>query len=298
MSEESSSQVATKKGPPSLRRRVLRSGLLLLALLALGLGVLLFFEDSFIYFPEKYPSPSGLWDPKRFRLPAEDVWFRASDGTELHGWFAPAPDPAGAILYCHGNGGNLTYLSDVAAGWVERGWSVFLFDYRGYGRSSGAPSEEGLYLDAEAAWDTLARQEEVDRERIVLFGQSLGGAVATELALRRKPRALVLEATFTRVADMAYRVVPLPGIGRLVRAKYATIEKIPRLSIPILVSHGNRDTMVPFEMGRRVYEAARDPRRFVEVEGADHNDLHLVGGRPYLDQLAAFLDEALGRTAR
>ncbi len=289
--EPSAPVVVEKKGPPSIRRRVLRSSLLLLAILVLALGVLLFFEESFIYFPEKYPA--GFWQPEAFRLPAEDVWFEASDGTALHGWFAPAKDPAGTILYSHGNGGNLTYLADVAHDWVERGWSVFLYDYRGYGRSAGVPGEAGLYLDAQAAWDATIRQEEVDPERIVLIGQSLGGAVATELALRSQPRALVLESTFTRVADMASRVVPLPGIGHLVRTKFETIDKIARVGVPLLVAHGNRDTMIPFDMGRRVYEAAKEPKRFVEVERADHNDLHVVGGRTYLDQVEAFLDEAL-----
>ncbi|MBI4613592.1 MAG: alpha/beta hydrolase [Planctomycetes bacterium] len=252
----------------------------------------MFFEDAFIYFPTKHPE--GRWDPKRLGLGVEDVHFAASDRTELHGWFVAAEAPVATLLFCHGNAGNITDRAEIAAAMREVGFSVFLFDYRGYGKSEGKPSEEGLYLDGEAAFDWLARQDDVDRGRIVLFGESLGGAVAAELALRRKAGALVLQSTFTSAREMARRVLPIFPVGPFLRHDYDTLGKAPRIRVPLLVVHGDRDSMIPFEMGRRIYEAANDPKRFHPVERADHNDLYDVGGMSYMRELRRFVEEHLG----
>lgn len=252
------------------------------------------FEESFIYFPDKYPR--GFWNPARIGIPAEDCYFRSADGTELHAWFIPARGaPLATLLHCHGNAGNLTHRAAIAAAMRDAGLSILLFDYRGYGRSAGRPSEEGLYADGEAAYDHLARQGDVDPARIVLFGESLGGAVACELALRRSsPAALVLESTFTRARDMARRVFPLLPVGPFLRHRLDTLAKLPRIRIPILVVHGDADEIVPFAMGERLFAAANEPKRFHRVRGAGHNDLHEVGGAAYARAIRDFLAEHLG----
>lgn len=248
------------------------------------------FENAFIYHPAPYPE--GDWNPAG--LAFEDAYFAAEDGTELHGWMVPAARPIATVLFSHGNAGNLAGRADNVRLLVGRGLSVFIYDYRGYGRSQGSPSEAGLYRDAVAAYDHLVRFDDVDRDRVVLFGRSLGAAVTCELALRRPAAAVLLESAFTSAPDMAGRVLPIPGLRHLVGQRFASIEKVGRIEAPIFILHGNRDSIIPFEMGRRLFEAAREPKRFLEIDGADHNDTYVVGGRAYFDAIERFIGEAVG----
>jgi uncharacterized protein len=170
------------------------------------------------------------------------------------------------------------------------GVSVQLFDYRGYGRSEGQPDEAGTYRDARAVYRHLVETRGVGPAALVVFGESLGAAVATQLALERPAAALILESPFTSIPDMARAAYPfLPPVGGLIRTRYDTVAKIPRLTLPLLVLHGDRDTIVPFAQGRRVFEAAGGPKRFHAIAGAGHNDTYLVGGEPYWRTLAEFL---------
>ena len=170
--------------------------------------------------------------------------------------------------------------------------SIFIFDYRGYGRSEGTPSEGGTYLDAEAALAYLGSRDDSDGNRTVLFGRSLGCAVAAEMAKRHQVEGVILESAITSIQAMAKRHYPfLPGIGLLIKTKYDALSKIGAVTAPVLVLHGDGDDIAPFEMGRELFAAANDPKRFHTIKGAGHNDTYVVGGGPYFDTIASFLNE-------
>jgi hypothetical protein len=243
-------------------------------------------DRQYVYFP-------APWEPRDWAqasgLPLEEVWFRAKDGTRLFGWFLQAPPLAAAVLlWAHGNAGNIIHRLDPLAELHRRGLSVFIFDYRGYGRSKGTPSEEGLYLDALAAYDHLLNERKIPPARIIAYGSSLGAAVAGELARQRLVAGLILETPFPSVeavARSAFRGLPA---HLFVQARYELARRLGQVRVPVLVLHGDRDSMIPFELGRAVFDAANEPKEFVTVHGADHNDLHLVGGETYYQAILQF----------
>jgi len=260
-------------------------GRLLILLLVVG-ALLLIFEKRLIYFPMSAleATPAGLG------LAHQELELRAEDGVRLHGWFLPVKGSQGSVLVCHGNGGNISHRLDRAMLIQSRlGRDVLLFDYRGYGRSEGSPDEPGTYRDARAAYRWL-REHGQGPERIVIFGESLGSAVALELALGSPARALVLESPFTSIPEMARAVYPFLPVWPLVRTRYDNLGKIGRLRLPLLVLHGDRDDVVPFSQGRRVFEAAPEPKRFFAIPGATHNDTYFVGGEAYWRAIADFLE--------
>lgn len=265
-----------------------RLGRVLLLLPAVALFVYIgipVIERRFIYFPER----RIVATPSDVGLEFEELRFSASDGVRLHAWFVPGRRDL-TLLWFHGNAGNIGDRSDfLRLLHDELGAGVFLLSYRGYGMSEGTPSEEGTYLDAEAALAAASAREEVDPKRIVYFGQSLGAAVAVELATRHRPQALVLESAFTSIADMAKLHYPFLPVGPLLRTRYDSLAKIGRVDAPVLMIHGDRDDIAPLEMGRRLFEAAGRPKAFREIEGAGHNDVHLVGGERYFAALREFL---------
>jgi hypothetical protein len=247
-------------------------------------------ERSFIYFPER----ELIGDPADFGLPFDDVSFTAGDGVRLHGWFAPGESGV-TWLWCHGNAGNISHrLENLRLLHDELGVSVFIFDYRGYGRSEGSPSEEGTYRDAEAALAHVLSRPDVDPERIVYFGRSLGAAVAVELATRRPPFALILESPLPSIAELARHHYPFLPVGGLLRTKYDSLSKIGRVRVPLLVLHGDQDEVIPFEAGRKLFEAANEPKRFYAIRGAGHNDTYIVGGREYFRALREFVESPPG----
>ena len=253
------------------------------------LVLLMLFEETFIFRPMKYPAGFG----KVEGLELEDAWFEAEDGTKLHGWYVPHEDPRALVLYCHGNAGNITHREDILRALHDRvGVSVLIFDYRGYGRSEGRPDEQGVSADARAARAWLARRESIPEgeaaEKIVLMGRSLGGAVAVDLAATDGARALVLESTFTSAPDMAGHIFPWLPVRPFVRAKFDSLGKIGDYHGPLLQSHGDADSIIPFELGRRLFEAANEPKRFVTLQGFDHNDFQ---PSTYYDQLTDFIDQ-------
>lgn len=248
--------------------------------------------NTLLYFPmrtlELTPAEAGL----RY----SEVQFEAEDRTSLHGWWIPGggTPPLAHILYFHGNAGNVANRVPHARLLVDAGFDVFLFDYRGYGRSQGSPDEEGTYRDGQAARAALLRQPGVDPARILYLGESLGGAVAIALSLEAPPRGLILQSTFASVRDMArlhYPVVP----GFLVPDAYPSLRRIGRLRSPVLFIHGDRDDIVPMSQGGALFAAAPEPKRFHVVEGAGHNDLVLVAGRSYGEIVANWVK---GLTAR
>jgi len=258
-------------------------GVVLFGLVALrALGTPLF--EALAYFPSRtlYTSPAELG------LEAEEVSFRTEDGVRLHGFWIPGPEQGavGEILYCHGNAGNVADRLGHARELREAGFGVLLFDYRGYGRSEGRPTEEGTYRDARAAAKLLG--ERAPGGGVVYLGESLGGGVAAHLAGERPPRGLVLQSTFTSIRAMAR--IHYPFLPRfMVPDAYPTQRRLSAMDVPVLVVHGERDRIVPASEGRALFEAAREPRRLLVFPEAGHNDLVERAGRRYADELAGWV---------
>jgi fermentation-respiration switch protein FrsA (DUF1100 family) len=256
-----------------------------------------FFEDSLIYFPSRYPE--GRWDTglltEGFPGTVDDHFFETSDGVRLHGWWArPGEADLGTadmvLLFFHGNAGNLSDRAELMMRLVRLPVQVFMIDYRGYGRSEGRPSEQGLYRDADAAWRYLTRDRGVRPTQIVVFGKSLGGAVGVDLASRVNPAGVIVQSSFTSVPDMAahhYPVIP----RALIRTRMDSLSKIAAVRAPKLHIHSRADEVVPYELGVRLYEAAPKPKRFYEVEGAGHNETAELGGPAYFEAIRSFVAE-------
>lgn len=256
----------------------------------IGFMVLIFFlQPRFIYFPEKeiYETPD------RAGLSYEAVSFEAADGVKLSGWFVPAERPRGVVLFCHGNAGNITHRLASILVFHRLGLSTFIFDYRGYGASEGKPGEKGTYLDAEAAWRYLTEKRNLPPTEIIIFGRSLGGAIATRLAQDHKPKALIIESTFTSVPDIAANLYPFLPVRLLSRFDYNAREYIKQVDCPVLVIHSTGDDIIPFAHGRRLFEAAKEPKQFLEITGT-HNDGFVTSGTRYEEGLNAFISGQLG----
>lgn len=278
----------------SQRRRLQPSRLLLYVGLPLVILAGLLFagsrsgviERSFIYFPDS----QLVADPSDFDLPFEDVSFVASDGVELHGWLVPG-DKDVTWLWFHGNAGNISHrLENLKILHDELGVTVFLFDYRGYGRSRGTPSEQGTYRDAEAALAYLRSHPDIDPDRIVYFGRSLGAGVAVELATRHPPLGLILESPVPSIPELARHHYPFLPVGPLLRTKYDSLAKIGGLKAPLLVLHGDMDDIVPIEGGRKLFAAANEPKEFYTIRDAGHNDTYVIGGEEYFQVLRRFVE--------
>ncbi|BBX18827.1 hypothetical protein MDUV_36870 [Mycolicibacterium duvalii] len=241
-------------------------------------------QRRLIYFPSTGPVPSAA-----SVLPgARDVVVHTSDGLALGAWFLPgAPGPATLVL--SGNGGDRTMRAPLAAALHGMGMSVLLLDYRGYGGNPGRPTEEGLAADARAAQDWLARQPQVDPARIAYFGESLGGAVAIGLAVETPPAALVLRSPFTSLTDVAAEHYPWLPARRLLLDRYPSIERIPALNAALLVVAGDSDDIVPATLSRRLYDAAPEPKQYVSIPGAGHNDRALLDGKQMISAVERFL---------
>lgn len=243
--------------------------------------------ERFLFFPTR----EFETNPARPGGPVEDLWFETSDGVRLHGWLGTPARPRHTVLFLHGNAGNLADRWENVELLMERGIRVFIVDYRGYGKSAGVPTEEGLYLDARAAWETLAARPDVDPERIFVFGRSLGGAVAIELAGHVRPRGLIVESTFESVAAMARAIYPVVPVHWVTGRRFDSLMRVPDLRVPVLFVHGTRDEVVPFEQGKALYAACGSAdKEMLVLPNATHNDTYLVGGAAYFDRLVAFLD--------
>ncbi len=230
-----------------------------------------------------YQGSSSLPDPAwRDALGAEDVWLRARDGVKIHGWWVRSQASRLATLFLHGNAGNIGHRGPHIRAIVEAGSDVLIIDYRGYGGSQGRPSERGLSLDADAGYDYVAAQG----KPIVLHGESLGSAVAVELATRRPAAGLILEAPFTSLRAEADQALPV--LGPLLLWGFDSRSRVARVHAPLLVIHGDRDRTVPYRLGRELYEAASGPKSLWIVAGADHNDILEAAGPEYRERLRQF----------
>ena len=239
----------------------------------------------FLYHPDRLPRDMP---PPRWAGGAEEVWMECDDGVSIHGLWWPEPQGAPVILFLHGNAQEAYSWSLVREELLPAACRMLLIDYHGYGKSEGKAHEAGLYLDGEAALRWL-HERGIDDGSIVLFGKSLGGGVACELAQDRELKALVLESTFTSLASVARKLFPILPRGASLGEVYDSLSKLARARCPVLVIHGERDELIPVEEGRRLYESAPEPKELYLVPGAGHNDVSLVAGPPYARRIAAFL---------
>lgn len=260
----------------------------LVAGLLLAAGLIRLLENRFIYFPPRYPE--GFESPGRSGLGIEDVWLNTEDRVRINAWFMPDPSSAKVLLWFHGNAANIGYGLEQLETFARLGVNVMALDYRGYGKSEGTPDEAGIYRDADATYRDLVETRRFQPQNIFIYGHSLGGAVAIDLASRRECGGLIVESSFTRGTEMARRMLLIPLLEYIPKSRFDSLAKITRVGAPILVMHGTRDSVVPFSMGERLYEAAREPKSFFPVEGAGHDDVFLVGGERYLERLRRFVN--------
>lgn len=237
---------------------------------------LYFMQPTFLYSPVR-----GItYTPDELGLDFENVVFKSADGLKLTGWYIPADNSKLTVLFCHGNGGNMMHRLDSINIFYNLGLNCFIFDYRGYGSSEGEPGEEGTYLDAAAAYKWLTKTKKVSPNNIVLFGRSLGGSIATQLASKIRVKALIIESAFTSYVDIGKKFYPYMPVRWFARFNYRTIEYIRQVRCPLMIIHSRNDEVVPFEFGLELYEAANEPKEFVEIYG-NHNDGFLVSGETY-----------------
>lgn len=268
---------------------LVKIALLLGAVYAAILALVFFFQPKLVYFPLKgayQPTPQG------FGLAFERVTITTEDGEKLAAWWVPAPSstPArGTVLLFHGNAGNIAHRIDYARMFYDMGMATLLVDYRGYGESTGTPSEQGTYRDAAASWAWLTKTRGIRPADIVLFGESLGGGVATWLAVNEKPRAVVLASTFTSVPDLGAAVYPWLPVRWLSRIHYDNLARLPEITVPLLVAHSPGDDIIPYAHGQRLFSAANAPKAFLELAGG-HNDGFVFMRSAWRDALRAFLE--------
>jgi pimeloyl-ACP methyl ester carboxylesterase len=258
-------------------------GILSVAYIALS-GYLFIFQSNFVFYPERILSA----DPGDIGLSFNNVSFETADGVKLSGWFIPYENSRGVILFCHGNGGNISHRLESFQIFHRLGLSIFIFDYRGYGLSNGKPSEDGTYRDVEAAWKYLVEERQTKPGKVIIFGRSLGGAIAAWQARNQISGALILESAFTSVPDLAADKYPYLPARLLSRFKYETEGYLEGVNYPVLIVHSPDDEIMPLRHGKRLFEVAKEPKEFLEISGS-HNEGFIISGKRYEDGLNAFI---------
>jgi fermentation-respiration switch protein FrsA (DUF1100 family) len=251
------------------------------------LGVLYVFQDRLIYYPQVGRNAGTT--PAARGIAYDEVAIRTDDGEILSAWWIPAPESRGVALHLPGNAGNISHRIDYALMFRALGFSTLLVDYRGYGKSTGKPSEEGTYSDADAAWRWLTEMREIPGRDIVVYGESLGGGVSSWLASRYPPRALVLASTFTSAVELGAELYWFLPVRMISRFRYDTLTRLAAVHAPVLVIHSRADEIVPFAHGEQLYAAANAPKAFLEISGG-HNDSAVFMRREWVEALGAFLD--------
>jgi len=256
---------------------------ILVFLLVLNLAMF-FYQPHMVFFPTRSINET----PRNWGLKYEDVFLRTADNIQLHGWYIPHPNAKLTLLFFHGNAGNITHRGDSIKIFHRLGFNVFIPDYRGYGRSEGKPSEIGVYEDAHSAWHYLLSARGQQRENIIIFGRSLGGAVATNLAMDVQPGALILESVFSSARDMAKS--SLPGLSHVIflRFKFDLISMIKQVHCPLLVMHSLDDEIIPYKLGKKVFLAANSPKILMQLQGS-HNIGFLQSQPNYEHNLENFI---------
>lgn len=268
-------------------RMLLTLGIMVVLAYAVVAALIFFAQPHLVYYPEIGRSLIGT--PADVELPYETVEITTADGESLYGWYVPAPDATATVLFLHGNAGNISNRMGYLTMLYRLGYNTFIFDYRGYGKSSGTPTEEGTYRDAKAAWKYITQKKAIAPSNVVLFGESLGGAVASWLAVREKPGLLVLASAFTSVPDMGAKLYPFLPVRLLSRFEYNTLEQLKDVECPVFVAHSPQDEIVPFEHGQALYEAAPSPKQFLELQGG-HNNGFVYMREEWAEALGEFMD--------
>ncbi len=261
--------------------KLLLIGVAIYALLCLAIFV---FQARLVYFPMKTMAAT----PAAIGLAYEDVLLDAGNGTSVHGWYLPGRDDARTLLFLHGNAGNISHRLDSLRIFNELGLNVLIIDYSGFGQSGGTPGERQSYEDARLAWQNLTRTRGVAPERIVIFGRSLGGGVATWLATQETPGGLILESSFTSVPALARKYYPMFPVRWLARIRYDNASRLPTVACPVLIAHSRDDELVPISHGRELFALAREPKSFLELRGS-HNAGFMQSGHSYRAGLARFI---------
>ncbi len=264
---------------------------ILLTLIGLGLlnGLLYLKQPDMLFFP----TPELVETPADWGLAYSEVWLTTEDGVRLHGWYIPREGARGTLLFLHGNAGNISHRRDSVGIFHRLGLDVLIIDYRGYGRSEGTPSEAGLYRDAAAAWRYLREVKAVPESAILIFGRSLGGAVAAQLASQVQAGGVILESSFSSAREVAEALFPLLSRLVVLRYDFPAARHIAQTRSPVLVLHSPEDELIPYATGRRLFEAAPEPKTFVPLRG-DHNSGFLLSQPGYQQALGRFLDGYLG----
>ncbi|MBU0549638.1 MAG: alpha/beta hydrolase [Candidatus Omnitrophica bacterium] len=249
-----------------------------------------YFESKGIYYPTKDISLS----PADIGIKYEDIFFTTEDGARLNGWFIPQEKPRGTLLFCHGNAGNIGDRVEFVGIFYKLNLNVLIFDYRGYGRSQGRPSEEGLYKDAQAAYRYLLSRKDINKSPIIIYGKSIGANVAIDLASKVNTVALIVDSAFTSACDMGRKLFPYLPVKWVITVKFDALAKIKEINIPKLIIHSRDDEIVPFKMGQRLFEAAPQPKEFYPMRGG-HNEAIFIAGQEYASRIDKFLSKYLFR---
>lgn len=274
--------------------RILTMGLWILTVLLVAYGLILLLmyviQSRLIY----YPASQLPYTPADISLEYEDIFFTTEDSVQLNGWFVPHDNARGTILFQHGNAGNISGRLATILLIHKLRLNVLIYDYRGYGKSEGNPTEEGTYRDARAAWNYLTKERAIQPGQIILMGRSLGGAVAAWLATKVQPGGVILESTFTSAADLGAELYPLFPVRRIIHFNYTTINSVKKIDVPLLIVHSKEDDLVPFSHGKKLFEAANEPKIFLEIQG-NHGNGFLETGERYVQALDRFIDTVQGK---
>jgi fermentation-respiration switch protein FrsA (DUF1100 family) len=258
----------------------------------LVLALMLYLFQGRMIFLSNLPDRALGASPSGIGLDYEDVSLTTSDNERLHGWYIPAVDSRGVLLFFHGNAGNISHRLDSIKIFHELDLDILIIDYRGYGQSTGKPTEQGTYLDARAAWDYLINTRRIPADRIIIFGRSLGGAVGAWLGVQHTPAAVIIESSFSSGVDMARRLYPFLPVRLITRLQYPVADYAARLDCPVLVVHSRHDEIIPFTMGQAIYAAVKQQKKFLELRG-DHNNGFLASQREYVTGLNNFTQAIL-----
>lgn len=275
----------------TLLRMILRLLLILLGGYALIVALAFAFQNRLVYLPNVV-GRDIVSTPADIGLDFEEVWLDTADKERLHAWWVPHAASRGSVLFSHGNAGNISHRLDTIRAFHALGLDVFIYDYRGYGQSSGQPSESGTYHDIEAAWRWLVQARGLDPGRIVLFGRSLGSAVAAALAVDVEAGGLIMESPFISMPELGAELYPFLPVRWLARIRYDTLERIDRVGMPVLIIHARDDEIMPPGHAIRLYAAARSPKQMLELRG-DHNTAFFADFATWRDGVRAFLDRHL-----
>ena len=255
-------------------------------------GMYIYFMQSRLIF---YPDMLGrnlVATPESIGLAYQNIEFVTEDNIKLHGWFIPDKEAKATLLFFHGNVGNISHRLNLIKFFHQMELNVFIIDYRGYGKSEGKITEEGTYKDAEAAWTYLRQIQHIREKQIIIFGRSLGASIATWLASRHTPAALIIESGFSSAVSMGQRLYPFLPVRWLTQFKYNTLQYVKTVSCPVMVAHSRNDEIIPYDEGRKIFEAAPEPKKFFEMRGG-HNDGFITSGTSYVKALKSFINKYL-----